>query len=999
MKKKNIFILTLIVAISFSMIRTVNAQNLGITDATSLTPQSLLHIHQNAATGTLFQLTNTTSNNSAQTNGFIINLNTDFKTEFKNQYNNANAGISFFTNNGSTTEKVTILNSGNVGIGTTIPGAGLEIGTTTSATVPSIYLNSSEPNYIMCKSSDGSDPKFTNRGAGTKLVLKPTISGTKVDFAIGNTVSNFWFSIPDASTTNTFTFYGGITPLMYLDGGGNLGVGRGAAGASAGVHVCPTFTATDAAPLTYTGIKSSFALGCIPPAVMTSWTGVYVENPNVTLPNMITTRYGIVTEWGPASTIMRSGIGITDPTRLFQVNGELGLGSPLGATNPVSGSLIFYNSVNTNAVTILGGTTSTSYNITLPAAQGAADTYLKNDGAGNLTWAAGGGGGSTAWDDITAPDADLTLAHAANKTVFSFDGVTTQTAFTMSSSGISTGNLLSLTTDVLTTGAALNITTSTGATPLSDGGGIILGSFRAASTSSNNYQFFVGGGSSHGVIDIRRMDDGINSCRIRLMAYGAANYIESSESSSGNLFDNGSNLIVSGRAGSVVGTKAIPQLTFDATNAIITGTLNIGTSATTSSALCANASGAKTGNYSGTILNNIATSSTASITKAGLQITSTGTWNGASASNIGLYVSSVTGGTANYDAIFNGGGNVGIGTTAPATKLEVNGTARMTGFQLGTSATAGYVLMTNASGVGTWQAGVPGATGPTGSVGGTGTAGQVAYWSNAANITGNNNLYWDNTNGRLGIGTTSPNAGLSIYKNSASRNWLTIINSNGTSESSAIDLNGLTHSWEIGTDVNTNGGDDFYIYGNSAFRLAINSSGNVGIGTTSPSAGLDVAGTAEFNSTVTVIGLATASATALGLNASNQLVFKSSSKRYKKDIVDLDLNTTKDKFMKLRPVSFTWNEKSGNPGMHDIGLIAEEVEKIDTTLVFYNKDKQVQSVSYDAVNILTMKVVQEQQKEIERLKTENESLKARLSDNEIRLDRLESAMETADKER
>jgi len=56
-------------------------------------------------------------------------------------------------------------------------------------------------------------------------------------------------------------------------------------------------------------------------------------------------------------------------------------------------------------------------------------------------------------------------------------------------------------------------------------------------------------------------------------------------------------------------------------------------------------------------------------------------------------------------------GNVGIGTTAPGAKLDVAGTVRMTGFQLGTSATAGHVLTANASGVGTWQeaaGGLPG---------------------------------------------------------------------------------------------------------------------------------------------------------------------------------------------------------------------------------------------------------------------------------------------------
>ena len=49
-------------------------------------------------------------------------------------------------------------------------------------------------------------------------------------------------------------------------------------------------------------------------------------------------------------------------------------------------------------------------------------------------------------------------------------------------------------------------------------------------------------------------------------------------------------------------------------------------------------------------------------------------------------------------------GDVGIGRPAPEAKLDVNGTVKMTGLQLGTSSTSGYVLTCNSSGVGTWQA-------------------------------------------------------------------------------------------------------------------------------------------------------------------------------------------------------------------------------------------------------------------------------------------------------
>jgi hypothetical protein len=47
-------------------------------------------------------------------------------------------------------------------------------------------------------------------------------------------------------------------------------------------------------------------------------------------------------------------------------------------------------------------------------------------------------------------------------------------------------------------------------------------------------------------------------------------------------------------------------------------------------------------------------------------------------------------------------GNVGIGTTTPGEKLEVNGKTKTTTFQLTTTPTAGYVLTSDASGNGTW---------------------------------------------------------------------------------------------------------------------------------------------------------------------------------------------------------------------------------------------------------------------------------------------------------
>ena len=73
-------------------------------------------------------------------------------------------------------------------------------------------------------------------------------------------------------------------------------------------------------------------------------------------------------------------------------------GNSLGLFGSTSGSV----KVKANA-------TTTTYNLTMPAAQGGASTFLQNDGSGNLSWAAGSGGGLP----VNNPTSTGTLTTAA----------------------------------------------------------------------------------------------------------------------------------------------------------------------------------------------------------------------------------------------------------------------------------------------------------------------------------------------------------------------------------------------------------------------------------------------------------------------------------------------------------------------------------------------------------------------------------------------------------
>ena len=67
---------------------------------------------------------------------------------------------------------------------------------------------------------------------------------------------------------------------------------------------------------------------------------------------------------------------------------------------------------------------------------------------------------------------------------------------------------------------------------------------------------------------------------------------------------------------------------------------------------------------------------------------------------------------------------------------------------------------------------------------------------------------------------------------------------------------------------------------------------------------------------------------------------------------------------RLRPVSFDWKAT----GMHDLGLIAEEVAEIEPLLTTYNKEGKVEGVKYERLGVVLINAIREQQAQIEQLR-------------------------------
>lgn len=222
----------------------------------------------------------------------------------------------------------------------------------------------------------------------------------------------------------------------------------------------------------------------------------------------------------------------------------------------------------------------------------------------------------------------------------------------------------------------------------------------------------------------------------------------------------------------------------------------------------------------------------------------------------------------NSSNIYNNGGNIGIGNTNPSAKLHIGAGNRWSVADIGS-----IYLQSGSGGIGAardWKIYVPM------------PAGYLAFrdmgFENLNNGMSGDAMAIQYGTGNVGIGTTTPNTKLHLFGGSGNllklqTSTLMSIAGEAIGMSFVQNTDAEVSRIEAITESNGNIGLRFFTYsaGPSLERLRISSTGNVGIGTTTPGTKLDLIGNARFgaNSSINIWEWAGVEKTGIDYNTAN----------------------------------------------------------------------------------------------------------------------------------
>ncbi|MEK9749731.1 MAG: tail fiber domain-containing protein, partial [Pseudomonadales bacterium] len=328
-------------------------------------------------------------------------------------------------------------------------------------------------------------------------------------------------------------------------------------------------------------------------------------------------------------------------------------------------------------------------------------------------------------------------------------------------------------------------------------------------------------------------------------------------------------------------------------------------------------------------------------------------------------------------------GNVGIGTASPSELLHI-------------AESTGTSTLRSQNDSGSFYFGIDNSTGGTFS---TGNYSRVLYSGGAYPMvfaTNNAERMRILSNGRVGIGTSSPsarlhlvdtNAQMGILASSSSSTYIQFASATNTSRGFIGNGSGLVTGASNSDFIFRSQGDAVIASGGNTERMRIDSSGDVFIGTTGPTVdtsnfGTRIAGSAPgyIASYRNVSG--TQSAVLFGGNAgqvfirgdgdlenTNNSYGAISDERVKSNIVDASSQI--DDIMAVQVRSYTLNET----GETHIGVVAQELEASGMSGLVQEDDEGMKSVKYSVLYMKAIKALQEAVTRIETLEAEVAALK------------------------
>ena len=147
-----------------------------------------------------------------------------------------------------------------------------------------------------------------------------------------------------------------------------------------------------------------------------------------------------------------------------------------------------------------------------------------------------------------------------------------------------------------------------------------------------------------------------------------------------------------------------------------------------------------------------------------------------------------------------------------------------------------------------------------------------------------------------------------------------------------------------------------------------------------------------------IFGFTAAGGSAVFIDANNKLGTISSSRRFKTEIKPMD--KASEALFSLKPVAFRYKKAIDPAGTSQLGLVAEEVEKVNPDLIVRDKEGKPYSVRYDQVNAMLLneflkehRVFVEEQRKVANQQREIDVLKTELREQRSLIQKVRDAVE------